>query len=81
MKKSVELSIDETKKVLEPLGFVHVYRLIFRHPILDETFDFSACSIEGIPYVIFNQGVDSGVNKARTTIRKMQDNLNNYIIQ
>ena len=58
----------EIAKVLEPLGFTQEEAGHFSHKILKLKFDFSACSIEGIPYVIFNKGVLLGDQGAKERI-------------
>ena len=43
----------------------------YTHKFLDEHFDFSATSIEGIPHDIFKKGYDVGKEQVRTEIKKV----------
>jgi len=67
--KNGELSKDVTD-VIDALGFeLGGGNGKYIHPLLPGVFDFSSCSVEGIPYVILHVGAKLGRESALSQIR------------
>jgi len=58
------------KEIIEQLGFRKDGNGKYFHKLLERSFDLSACSTEGIIYIVFNEGVEVGELSAQVKIRE-----------
>ncbi len=64
---------SEFEKLLKPLGFLHLSPGVFHHKILVRVFDFTACSKEGIPAIIFSDGEINGETNIKKSFNKLME--------
>jgi len=58
------------ESLLRPLGFEQTDDGIFEHELMEEVFDFTACSLHGSMMLIFQHGYTKGFSDCQTSIRK-----------
>jgi len=61
---------EDIENALSPLGFKQTSPGKFTHNLIFQTFDFTACSVEGTMKILFNIAFDQGYSKAQEDIQK-----------
>lgn len=49
-------------EILKVMGFDRLESGRYKHRLLEEKFDFSSCSFEGVIYVVYNKAEQNGIS-------------------